>query len=99
MCFRDALLILLAVGVTQEANDVHQLVPMLERVQTNLEAAGIAGRPRVAVADAGYWSQANAMACAGRPDLPEVLVATTKDWKQRKQRWNVVVLEGTSPRP
>lgn len=48
------------------------------------EEAGIAGRPRVAVADAGYWSQANAMACAGRPDLPEVLVATTKDWKQRK---------------
>jgi len=63
------------------------------------EEAGIAGRPRVAVADAGYWSQANAMACAGRPDLPEVLVATTKDWKQRKQRGNVVVLEGASPRP
>ncbi|MDP3062597.1 MAG: transposase, partial [Chloroflexota bacterium] len=33
--------------------------------------------------DAGYWSEANVLACH-RPDLPELFLATTKDWKQRK---------------
>ena len=75
--------VILAVGVTQEANDVHQLLPMLERTNQNLAAAGIAERPGVGLVDAGYWSEANLLACRG-PDRPELLVATTKDWKQRK---------------
>ena len=50
---------------------------MLERMNQNLAAAGIAGRPGVGLADAGYWSEANLLAC-NRPDLPELLVATTK---------------------
>lgn len=75
--------IILAVGVTQEANDVQQLEPMLGAVESNLEAAGIEERPRVALADAGYWSEAN-MATCSRPDGPELLIATTKGWKQRK---------------
>ncbi|MFQ5875699.1 MAG: transposase [Dehalococcoidia bacterium] len=75
--------IIVAVGVTQEANDVHQLLPMLEQTNENLEAAGIGDRPRAGLGDAGYWSEANMLACR-RPDLPELLVATTKDWKQRK---------------
>ena len=75
--------IIVAVGVTQEANDVHQLLPMLERMNENLEAAGIADRPRAGLGDAGYWSEANMLACR-RPDLPELFLATTKDWKQRK---------------
>ncbi len=75
--------VILAVGVTQEANDVQQLLPMLERMNQSLAAAGIAERPGVGLADAGYWSEANLLAC-NRPDLPELLVATTKDWKQRK---------------
>jgi hypothetical protein len=76
--------VILAVGVTQEANDVHQLVPMLEWVNATLAAAGIVARPWAALADAGYWSEANMLATTGRPDLPELFVATTKDWKQRK---------------
>jgi len=75
--------VIVAVGVTQEANDVHQLLPMLERANENLEAAGIGERPRVGLGDAGYWSEANVRACS-RPDLPELFLATTKDWKQRK---------------
>jgi len=75
--------IIVAVGVTQEANDVQQLLPMLERMNQNLAAAGIAERPGVGLGDAGYWSEANLRACS-RPELPELLVATTKDWKQRK---------------
>ena len=37
--------IILAVGVTQEANDVRQLLPMLEGMNQNLAAAGIEERP------------------------------------------------------
>ena len=75
--------IILAVGVTQEANDVRQLLPMLEEMNQNLAAAGIEERPGVGLADAGYWKRAKLRACAGL-DLPELLMATTKDWKQRK---------------
>jgi len=75
--------IIVAVGVTQEANDVQQMKPMLGILERNLEAAGIEGRPRTALADAGYWSEANVIACSSAGG-PELLVATTKDWKQRK---------------
>jgi transposase len=75
--------IIVATGVTQEANDVQQLKPMLETLEHTLEAAGIEERPRTALADAGYWSEANVTACS-RPEGPELLIATTKDWKQRK---------------
>jgi len=75
--------IIVATGVTQEANDVQQLKPMLETMESTLEAAGIEDRPRVALADAGYWSEANITSCT-LPEGPELLIATTKDWKQRK---------------
>jgi transposase len=75
--------IIVAVGVTQEANDVRQLTPMLHTLKRTLGAAGIAERPRVVLADAGYWSEANVTA-ETRPEGPELLIATTKDWKQRK---------------
>ena len=68
--------IIVAVAVTQEANDVQQLLPMLEQMNQNLAAAGIAERPGVGLADAGYWSEANLLA-GSRLDLPELLVATT----------------------
>ncbi len=48
--------IIVAVGVTQEANDVQQLEPMLQNMVHTLEAAGIEERPKVGLADAGYWS-------------------------------------------
>ena len=35
------------------------------------------------LADAGYWSEANIKVCS-RPQMPELLIATNKDWKQRK---------------
>lgn len=44
--------IIVATGVTQEANDSRQLVPMLERAKRNLGQA-----PRRASADAGYFSE------------------------------------------
>ena len=48
-----------AVGMTLEANDVQQLRPMIQTLERNLEAAGIVERPRMALADAGYRSEAN----------------------------------------
>jgi len=75
--------IIVAVGVTQEANDVQQLEPMLQAMGHTLAAAGIADRPKAGLADAGYWSEANIRACSC-PEMPELLIATTKDWKRRK---------------
>ena len=75
--------IIVAVEVTREANDVQQLKPMLETLERTLEVAGINERPRTALADAGYWSEANVTACSC-PEGLELLIATTKDWKQRK---------------
>jgi transposase len=75
--------IIVATGVTQEANDVQQLRPMLETLESSLSAAGIEDRPRAGLADAGYWSEANVKA-SSHPEGTEWLIATTKDWKQRK---------------
>jgi len=75
--------IMVAVGVTQEANDVQELKPMLETLERTLEAAGIEERPRTVLADAGYWSEANVTACC-HPEGTQWLIATTKGWKQRK---------------
>ncbi|MFG1250174.1 transposase [Xanthobacter flavus] len=53
--------IILAADVTTEANDVRQLTGMLDQAQANVEA--VVGEEAVlgaAVADAGYWSEANA---------------------------------------
>lgn len=51
--------VIVATGVTQAANDMRELVPMLEQVQANT------GRwPTVVSADAGYYSEANVTAAA-----------------------------------
>jgi len=66
-------------AVSQDANDVNQYVPMVTLVQDALESAGITERIEMVLADAGYWSQDNATA-----DGPDRLIATLKDWKQRR---------------
>ena len=73
--------IILAADVTTEANDVHQLTGMLDAAQANVEA--VIGEDAVlgaAVADAGYWSEANA---ASETEECELFIATRKDHKQR----------------
>jgi transposase len=75
--------IIVAADVTQEENDVQQLHPMLEQTQEELSAAGVEEEIGVALADAGYWSERNIQ--EADPEGPELLIATTKDWKQRKQ--------------
>jgi len=74
--------IILAADVTQEPNDVHQLHPMTEEAKQELKAVGVEDEIEIELADAGYWSESNATKSS--PTDPEFLIATTKDWKQRK---------------
>ena len=74
--------IVLAADVTQEPNDVHQLHPMTKEAQQELKAAGVEEEIKTELADAGYWSEGNTVKLS--PTDPEFLIATTKDWKQRK---------------
>lgn len=74
--------IIIAAEATQDANDVHQLHPMLDCAEAELKAAGIEEDMEAVVADAGYWSEQNIAEAS--PEGPELYVATTKDWKQRK---------------
>jgi len=69
----------LAADLTQQANDVHQLHPMLDLLDQTLDAAGIEDRPDTLLADAGYCSEANL--AQADPDGPDLLVATTKRHK------------------
>lgn len=74
--------IIIAAEVTQEANDVQQLQPMLEQAEKNLAAVGVKEKVGVAVADAGYCSEENLKAaCSGSPEL---FIATAKDWQERR---------------
>jgi len=73
--------IILAADVTTEANDVRQLSGMIDQAQANAEA--VLGEEAVlgaAVADAGYWSEANA---ERQTEECELFIATQKDHKQR----------------
>jgi transposase len=74
--------LIVAADVTQEENDVLQLHPMLKQAQEELTAVGVEEHIDVVLADAGYWSEANVQ--EADPEGPELLIATTKDWKQRK---------------
>ena len=71
--------IVVAVDVTQDADDHAQLQPMVVQTQENLLAVGIAAKVGVLLADAGYCSEDNLLSGG-----PELLIATTKDAKQRR---------------
>lgn len=66
--------IIVAAEVSQDAADVGQLAPMLAAAVANLAAADVAESIGVAVADAGYYSTANAELEAGI----DLLIATSK---------------------
>jgi len=74
--------VIVAAEVTQEANDVKQLHPMLEQTEANLGAVELEEEVQAVLADAGYWSETNIQ--QADPEGPELFIATTKDWKERK---------------
>jgi transposase len=75
--------LVVAAKLTDEANDVHQLQPMLQATATTLAAAGIQERPGTLLADSGYWSIHNLTTI---PDAPELLIPPAKHGRQGKPR-------------
>ncbi|NGZ07395.1 MAG: transposase [Magnetococcales bacterium] len=73
--------IIVAAVVTQDRNDVEQLKPMLALAWANMALIEEDPEIGVALADAGYWSEENDQAAT---DDCELLIATRKDWKQRR---------------
>lgn len=73
--------IILAADVMTEANDLQQLTGMLGQAQVNVEeVVGEDAFLGAVVADAGYWSEANA---GSQTEKCELFIATQKDRKQR----------------
>jgi transposase len=71
--------IVLAGMISQNGNDVELYQPMTSALADTLSAAGVTEPVGLILADAGYWSHANAIAPG-----PDRLIATLKDWKQRR---------------
>ncbi len=74
--------VIVAAELTQQENDMHQLHPMLNKAQENLEEANAEGKIENVLADAGYCSDDNLE--AETDDGPTLYVATKKDYKQRQ---------------
>jgi hypothetical protein len=75
--------LVVAAELTQDANDLQQLDPMLKAIAATLAAAGIEERPEALLADSGYWSIANLTEI---PDAPELLIPPAKHARQGKPR-------------
>jgi hypothetical protein len=69
--------------LTQQANDLQQLDPMLAATTATLDAAGIPERPERLLADCGYWTIAN---LTQLPDAPELLNPPARHGRQGKPR-------------
>ncbi|MGH2577121.1 MAG: transposase [Actinomycetota bacterium] len=74
--------IILAATITQDTVDLHQLHPMLHQARANLAAAGIPKTIGVALADSGYYSEANL--ATAEQEGPELLVAVVNERDQRR---------------
>jgi transposase len=61
--------VVVAAELTQQANDLQQLAPMLGAIATTLAAAGIGDPVQRLAADSGYWSITNVSVLPGAPEL------------------------------
>lgn len=85
--------ITLAALLSNHANDVNEFDPVMTEAIANLERLGLdASEIGILLADAGYWSEANAT-CDG----PNRLIATQKDYKQRKAAQQLGTTSGSPP--
>lgn len=85
--------IILACDVSQNANDVGLYQPMVDVTRKTLERAGVTDQIALVLADAGYWSEGNATTRG-----PDRLIATTKDWKQRRAARELGNTRGAPPK-
>jgi transposase len=75
--------IIVAAELTTEENDINQLHPMVEKAQGSIAALQLRNQKiKIVLGDAGYCSEKNLVRID--PKGPEHLIATQKDWKQRK---------------
>lgn len=84
--------IVLACDVSQNAGDVQLYQPMTNTLARTLTAAEITSEVELMLADAGYWSEANATAPG-----PDRLIATMKDYKQRRAARDLGQTTGPPP--
>lgn len=84
--------VVVACALTQDANDVEQYQPMVTKTEENLAAVGVTDHIGLVTADAGYWSEDNATASG-----PDRLIATQKDWKQRRAAREMGTTTGPPP--
>jgi transposase len=75
--------VIVAAELTQDANDLQQLAPMLAATAATLGAAGIPQRPGRLLADSGYWTIAN---LTQLPDASELLIPPARHGRQGKPR-------------
>ena len=75
--------VIVAAELTQQANDLQQLAPMLAATAATLAAAGIPQRPGRLLADAGYWTITNLTTIT---DAPELLIPPARHGRQGKPR-------------
>jgi transposase len=75
--------VVVAAELTQQANDLQQLAPMLTAARTTLVSAGISAPIQRLAADSGYWSIANVSAI---PDAPELLIPPARHGRHGKPR-------------
>ena len=87
--------VIVAATATDQPADVTLLHPMVAEAQANLVEIGETDEIEVVLADAGYWSDKNMQ--AADPDGPELLVATNKDWRQRRAMRDQPARTGPAP--
>jgi transposase len=75
--------IVVAAELTQQANDVRQLAPMLAAIRTTLTVAGVDAPVQRLAADSGYWSIANLTQI---PDSPQLLIPPSRAGRHGKPR-------------
>jgi len=62
--------------VTDQANDVPQVQPMLDQTITNINQAGVTENIKAFTADAGYFSEANVEELEQHERVDEAYIAT-----------------------
>jgi transposase len=87
--------IILATNVVQDENDQHQLFPMMQLLKKNLKSSGRRNTVKTVLGDAGYANEA--ILRRVNRGSQEVLLATTKDWRRRRQIQEEGIPKGRIP--
>ena len=76
--------IIVGAEITQDANDMNQMGPLLEATKDALALAGIEEAPRAVLADTGYWNEASI--ALDRPEEQDLLIAPFRKARGRKRK-------------